>query len=75
MRNQQRSRRKVIVTDRSSPLFDNDHYERSCKYKIKFETLPQASEAAEHASDRSGTRIEFYHCPYCKNYHLTSSLW
>lgn len=60
------------ITDKKSPLFDFDDYNRSCKSKKSYTTPYQAQYAIDMIeSSNPRLKLTFYKCPYCHNYHLT----
>lgn len=62
------------VTDRNSPLFDEDDYIRSCYSKKKYTTPYHALFTIEELESRNpGLKLKYYKCPYCNNYHLTGN--
>jgi hypothetical protein len=66
------NRRREVCTDRSSPLFDKEHFNMSCKGKVGHETEWQAKNAADYAYEKNGAELSWYKCPYCGKWHLTS---
>ena len=64
----------IIVTDTTSPLFDEDCFRRTCVSKKKYTTPNHAQYAIDECKSRdSSLNLSYYKCPYCKNYHLTSN--
>lgn len=43
---------------------------RSCTGKHRYVTSFAAFMAAQSASRRTGDRIEYYHCRFCRRYHI-----
>ncbi|HVA36839.1 MAG TPA: hypothetical protein VNJ51_04430 [Candidatus Dormibacteraeota bacterium] len=43
-----------------------------CANKSRYESLPEAEQAAEGALERGGVRLWPYRCPLCARFHLTA---
>lgn len=71
-RNRNRFHSPLVVTDRSSPLFDLDHYAQTCDGKTGYDTAWQAKYDADAVYERRGVVLSWYACPYCGKWHLTS---
>ena len=61
-----------IVTDRTSPLFDESHFAMTCKGKAAYTSAWQAKHDADFAHSSRGISLSWYECPYCGLWHLTS---
>ena len=62
---------KNRVTDPSHLLFDHIEYDRMCKGKKKYSSPWDANYTISLSKDKS--KLSYYKCPYCNNYHLTSN--
>lgn len=70
----QKKRQNIVVTDKSSPLFDELDYKSSCTDKKTYTTPYDAQYAVDIAQSCDYMlHLSYYKCPYCKNYHLTST--
>ena len=63
---------KHIVTDKNSILFDDVHYNLTCKSKKAYSTEYHAQYAIDESEAKGTPPLRYYKCPYCKNFHLTS---
>ncbi len=57
--------------NKSSPLFDDADYLRSCSSKKAYENEWQAKFTIDEMRTRYGVSLGTYACPYCGKLHLT----
>jgi len=63
---------KPRVTDKTSPLFDDFDYSKTCSTKKKYTTEYHAQFAIDECKSRDPRlKLRSYKCPYCRNFHLT----
>ncbi len=50
------------------------HLEK-CKSKLWFETEDAATHAAQNSERKYGVGFYFYHCPFCRLYHISKKFY
>lgn len=46
----------------------------SCRKKVRYRTEGEVSKARHKCERTRGVKLEYYFCPYCEGFHLTSNI-